>query len=121
MVTVSVHGTGVTVQSRPGESILAALHRQGFAYRVGCKRGGCGVCKLDLLSGDVEYPVAVAETVLTPAERTGGTCLSCRAVPVADTVVSLRDGDRLRRYAPFLADLAQISENDQDSDERRVI
>lgn len=117
MATLSVHGTAVTVQVRTGESILAALHRHGFAYRVGCKRGGCGVCKLDLLSGDVEYPVAVAETVLTPAERSGGTCLSCRAVPSNDTVVTLRNGDKLRRFAPFLVGPVRSHGDDNNGNE----
>jgi ferredoxin len=105
--TLTIRGTGVSAEVRRGETILAALYRCGYAYRTGCKRGGCGICKLDLINGKVSYPVTVAATVLTEAERTGGTCLSCRAVPVTDVIVGLRDGDTLRCVAPFLAGLAQ--------------
>lgn len=45
---------------------------------------------------------AVSAPVLTPAERTAGTCLPCRAVPTSDTVVRLNEGDRLRRIFPLL-------------------
>ena len=48
-----------------GEAILAALYRNGYAYKVGCRRGGCGVCKVDLVEGEVSYPITVADTVLS--------------------------------------------------------
>jgi ferredoxin len=100
--TVSVHPDGISVEARPGEGILAALNRSGYGYRVGCRRGGCGICKVDVLSGDVEYPVTVAETVLPPRDRAQGCALSCRAVPVHDVTIRLRD-DRLRCTSPLLA------------------
>jgi len=102
MATVTVLPDGVSVRSRDGECILAALYRSGYGYRIGCRRGGCGVCKVDLVAGAVEYTATVAEQVLTPGERAGGTCLTCRAVPRGDVVIRLRD-DRLRRLSPFLA------------------
>jgi ferredoxin len=102
---LTVEGTGVSVQLRPGETILAALHRCGYSYRTGCTRGGCGICKVELVNGTATYPVTIADTVLTPAERAGGICLSCRAVPVTDTTIELQSGDRLRSIAPFLTGL----------------
>jgi CDP-4-dehydro-6-deoxyglucose reductase len=80
--------------------VLAALARSGYAHRTGCRRGGCGVCKVDLVDGEVRYARPVAETVLPADERVAGVCLSCRAIPVADVVVRLRDGDRLRSMWP---------------------
>ncbi|MGH3495287.1 MAG: 2Fe-2S iron-sulfur cluster-binding protein [Sciscionella sp.] len=102
MATVTVMPDEVDVRSRDGECILAALYRSGYGYRTGCRRGGCGTCKVDLLTGEVDYPVTIAETVFTPDERSTGTCLSCRAVPVGDVVIALRD-ERLRRLNPLLA------------------
>ncbi|WP_432842209.1 2Fe-2S iron-sulfur cluster-binding protein [Dactylosporangium sp. CA-092794] len=101
MPTVTVLPDDVAVTAADGEGILAALYRSGFGYRTGCRRGGCGVCKVDLVDGEVDYPVTVAATVLTPQERTTGTCLTCRAVPRGDVVIRLRD-ERLRCLIPFL-------------------
>ena len=84
-----------------GETILVGLFRAGFAYRVGCRRGGCGVCKVDLLDGGVAYDHVVAETVLTEQERGADACLSCRAVPVDDLTIALRD-DTLQVRSPLL-------------------
>jgi CDP-4-dehydro-6-deoxyglucose reductase len=100
--TVSVEPDGIRVEARPGEGILAALNRSGYGYRVGCRRGGCGICKVDVLSGGVDYTVTVAESVLPARDRAQGCALSCRAVPVQDVVIRLRD-DRLRCTSPLLA------------------
>jgi ferredoxin len=101
MAMVTVLPDDVAVEYRDGESILAALYRTGYGYRTGCRRGGCGICKVDLVTGEVGYPVTVADSVFTGAERAAGTCLSCRAVPRGDVVIRLRD-ERLRRLIPFL-------------------
>jgi ferredoxin len=51
---VTVDPDGVEVALLDGETILAGLYRSGYAYRTGCRRGGCGICKVDLVSGDVD-------------------------------------------------------------------
>ncbi|MER7334116.1 MULTISPECIES: 2Fe-2S iron-sulfur cluster-binding protein [unclassified Micromonospora] len=100
-VTVVVLPTGLTVPVANGETILAAFSRAGYTHTVGCRRGGCGMCKVDLRAGSVRYDDVVAESVLAAEERAAGTCLTCRAVPCGDVVVELRQ-DRLRRTNPFL-------------------
>lgn len=101
MADIEVRPDGIRVAARNGETVLAALFRSGYGYRVGCRRGGCALCKVDLIEGEVDYPTVVAGTVLTDDERRGGTCLTCRAVPRGDVVVRLRD-ERLRVVLPFL-------------------
>jgi len=87
------------------ETILEGLYRHGYAYRVGCRRGGCAICKVDILEGDVDYNRPVAEKVLTDDERATGTCLSCRAVATSDVTIMLRD-DSVRRVNPLMARFA---------------
>ncbi len=95
--SVTVLPDDIVVTAREEETILAALGRAGLRYRIGCRRGGCGVCKLHLRLGEVRYTHRVAETVLTDDEKVDGVCLSCRAVPVTNVVIELQEGDRLRR------------------------
>jgi len=99
-ITVLPDGLHVTAVGE--ETLLKALGRAGLRYRVGCKRGGCGVCKLHLLAGEVRYERPVADSVLSDDERVEGICLSCRAVPLTNVVVELQEGDRLRRVLGFL-------------------
>jgi len=89
------------VESRDDETVLAALHRAGHAVRSGCRRGGCGICKVDLVEGDVAYTHPVAPSVLSDAERADGACLSCRAVPEGDVAVRLREHDRGKHNGLF--------------------
>lgn len=91
---------GLSIAVRAGESILAALQRQGYTHAVGCRRGGCGRCKVGLVSGEVTYSATVAPQVLPPAERHQW-CLSCRAEPTSDLVVRLRPQDRLTCLIPW--------------------
>jgi ferredoxin len=101
VTTVTIFPDGVQVIAHDAETLLRALSRAGLRYRVGCKRGGCGVCKVALLAGEVRYERPIALTVLTDDERVEGVCMSCRAVPLTDVVIELQEGDRLRRFLGF--------------------
>jgi CDP-4-dehydro-6-deoxyglucose reductase len=90
----------VHVELQDGETVLEGLYRHGYAYRTGCRRGGCGVCKVDLVEGTVRYPTAVSPDVLDDDELTSGTCLSCRAVPDGAVTIALRQ-EELRRNPWF--------------------
>ena len=99
---VTILPDGVHLTARAEETLLAALSRAGLRYRVGCKRGGCGVCKVQLLLGEVQYERPIAASVLSDDERVEGICLSCRAVPLTNIVIELQEGDRLRRVLGFV-------------------
>jgi ferredoxin len=85
----------VSVIVGEGETMLRAIVRSGHKYRYGCRRGGCGICKVHLVVGEVEYERPIDSRVLTDAERVSGICLSCRAVPITNAVIELQEGDRL--------------------------
>ena len=104
MPLLRIAGTGITIETKEGEPILAALIRTGYSYKFGCKRGGCGICKLDLAEGEVEYQVTVAESVISQEERKT-IALSCRAVPVTDTVIEMNPENMFKSVAPFFAAL----------------
>lgn len=98
---VTILPDGVEVAAGDDETLLRALARAGLRYRVGCKRGGCGICKVTLKLGEVRYERPVADSVLSDDERVEGVCLSCRAVPLTNVVIELQEGDRLRRVLGF--------------------
>jgi CDP-4-dehydro-6-deoxyglucose reductase len=98
---------GESMPVRDDETMLAAMVRSGFLYRFGCKRGGCGVCKVHLVAGEVRYERPIAPTVLSDTERAAGVCLSCRAVPLTDVIIALQEGDRLILASPLLREAAK--------------
>jgi CDP-4-dehydro-6-deoxyglucose reductase len=101
MSDVTVLPDGVRVSAADGETVLAALGRAGLRYRIGCRRGGCGICKVQLVGGEVRYERPIAESVLSDDEKVNGICLSCRAVPITNVLIELQEGDRLRRILPY--------------------
>jgi ferredoxin len=100
--TLKVEPEGVSIELLDDETILEGLYRNGYAYRVGCRRGGCAICMVDLLEGEVEYNRPVAEKVLNEEDKADGACLSCRAVALSDVTITLRE-DALRRVNPLMA------------------
>ncbi|WP_435201492.1 2Fe-2S iron-sulfur cluster-binding protein [Janibacter sp. GS2] len=104
MRTIIVQPSGTRIHVDPGDTLLAGLQKAGYAYTVGCRRGGCGICKIDVLEGDFSYCRPVADTVITTEERSDGTCLSCRAVPEDDLTIQLRDAS-LRLVNPLLGQI----------------
>ena len=103
MPRLTVADSDIEVQLKPGETILGGLHRAGYAARTGCLRGGCGVCKVEVTEGSVTYKETVADTVLTPEERSSGIGLICRAIPEGDTEITVKPELKLRCVAPFRA------------------
>jgi ferredoxin len=107
MTRITVEGEDVAIDCGPEETILEALHRTHHAVRVGCRRGGCGVCKVDIVNGEVAYTRPVADKVLTDQDKADGICLTCRAVPTTDLHVRMREDD-LKRAASLLSFYANL-------------
>lgn len=101
MPNLTIHPTGEVIYLEPGETVLGGLYKAGYAYTVGCRRGGCAICKVDVHDGVFDYNRPVADSVISDEERADGTCLSCRAVPDSDLIIEMRD-DCLRLVNPFL-------------------
>jgi NAD(P)H-flavin reductase/ferredoxin len=70
------------IECGPNQTILGALLEQGRYLRYGCKNGGCGSCKLQLVEGAVEQ--GGSSLALSQSERSGGYALICTAVPLSD-------------------------------------
>src|SRR5690242_9400223 len=80
--------TGDALNVEPGETLLAALERNGYHPDFSCRAGICGSCKLRVLEGDVDQP----GEILSPAEKANGYVLSCIAHPLGQ--VTLASGGR---------------------------
>lgn len=96
---VTLAGTDAPFPCVEGESVLRAMERLMGAGRVrlgdkripvGCRQGGCGVCRVRVLSGPHRTgPTSRAH--VTAAEEAEGYALACRLFPEGDvTVVSAR-------------------------------
>ncbi len=83
---LAVHPDERIIVTRSDETILDAGLREGLPMPFECRNGGCGVCKADLLYGEVHLQ-PFQESALTPAERAAGKILLCCAEPLSDVEV----------------------------------
>jgi NAD(P)H-flavin reductase/ferredoxin len=70
------------IDCKPGQTLLAAILDQGRYLRYGCKNGGCGSCKVQLLDGEIDQ--GGSSLALSSGERAEGYALLCTAVPLSD-------------------------------------
>jgi ferredoxin len=105
LLTLQPSGEGFAV--REGETVLGAVERAGWAYRRGCRRGGCGLCVGRLVDGPLVNERPIAPQVLSAEQLAQGFVVTCRAVPTGDVVVRLRDDADLRRVSALQHQLAQ--------------
>lgn len=82
--TVTIDETGETYRCGDEENLLVGMERLGKkGIPVGCRGGGCGVCKIAIVSGDVRKKVMSREYV-SAEEEAAGTVLACRVLPTSD-------------------------------------
>ncbi len=79
------------------ETVIVAMERavsRGYAARdsqripIGCRRGGCGVCRVQVLDGPYRVE-AMSRTHVTGKDETEGYVLACRLIPKGDLTLRL--------------------------------
>ena len=97
-VLVEVLQTGENYACATNESLLAGMLRLGRkGIPVGCVNGGCGVCKVRIVSGAVQPLGPVSRDHVSADEEAHGYTLACRVAP--GEAVQLEVAARLRK--PF--------------------
>jgi ferredoxin-NADP reductase len=72
--------------TRPDQTILEAGLEAGIDMPFSCTMGGCGACKLSLVSGTVDV---VEPNCLLESEREAGAILACVGCTTSDAVVEI--------------------------------
>lgn len=94
----------VEMDGQASETILQALMRQFYGRNGrpafnGCRRGGCGACKIKLLVGDVDHNPTYSRMALSQVERAEGHILACKSYPRSHlTIQILEREDPLARF-----------------------
>lgn len=83
--TVHVAQTAESYLCASTESLLQGMLRIGRkGIPVGCVNGGCGVCKVRILSGEIAGLGPVSRAHVSFEEEQSGCTLACRVAPVTD-------------------------------------
>ena len=89
-VQVSIPETGECYPCAIGESLLQGMMRLGRrGIPVGCVNGGCGVCKVKIITGKTEALGPVSRAHVTEEEECQGYTLACRVGPTSEVVLEV--------------------------------
>lgn len=67
-----------------GTTVLLAMKKQGMKYLpAGCCAGGCGICKVTVLTGSYDTKM-MSRSQVSIAEEAQGIALACRILPSSD-------------------------------------
>ena len=78
---VQIKPDGLRFECLPGETVLRAAERQALrALPIGCRGGGCGVCRIRVLRGDV-ITGRMSRAHISEADLANGVALACRTIP----------------------------------------
>lgn len=81
---ITIVDTGEVYRCRPEETLLHGMERLGKrGIPVGCRGGGCGVCKVHILEGAYTKRV-MSRAYISPEEEFRDIVLACRVKPSSD-------------------------------------
>ncbi|WP_174492240.1 2Fe-2S iron-sulfur cluster-binding protein [Acinetobacter sp. Marseille-Q1623] len=88
MYNIQIDGQG-DFQCAPDDVLLRAGLREGLGISYECNAGGCGTCKIEVLSGEVENLWEDAPG-LSDRDKRKGRLLACQCRPKSDCVIKVR-------------------------------
>ena len=81
---MTLTGDDRTFTCRQGQSLLTAMIACGrTGIKVGCRNGGCGVCRVRVLSGNYASE-KMTRSRISEADEAQGIVLACRILPDSD-------------------------------------
>lgn len=84
---IEVENTGDLFPCAEGVTVLHAMAATGGrGIPLGCRGGGCGVCKVQVLSGRY-HACKMSRACVSADEEARGTVLACRITPLTDLSV----------------------------------
>lgn len=99
MHRVTLMPSGHAFEVPAGRSILLAAIDAGLGLPYSCKTGICRTCRGRVLAGEVDAG-DVHPDYLSASERAAGHALLCRAVPLTDCTVEVREIDHAAGMRP---------------------
>lgn len=86
---IQVPEANVVFMCDENEFLLDAMRKNGAGpIRYGCSGGGCGVCKMRVISGEIAIEKRMSRAHVTAEDETKGYILLCCVKPRGNMVLS---------------------------------
>lgn len=87
--SIHIEDTGEGFACGAGQNVLQGMERLGRrGIPVGCRGGGCGVCKIRITSGTYRS-AKMSRACVSEAEVAAGVVLACKVFPRSDLRVEV--------------------------------
>ncbi|MDA8364265.1 MAG: CDP-6-deoxy-delta-3,4-glucoseen reductase [Gammaproteobacteria bacterium] len=96
--TVRIEPSGHEFAAEGSETVLEAALRHGFNLPYSCRNGACATCKGKVIAGVVDYGTYESKA-LSESEKRAGMALFCRARPLSDVIIEVREIGAVRGIA----------------------
>lgn len=81
--------TGESFPCRADESVLSAMRRAAAGpIRYGCFGGGCGACKMQIVSGSFSVFKPMSRAHVSPQDEQNSIVLLCCILPLSDLTLA---------------------------------
>lgn len=82
--SITIEDTGEIYACKPEQDLLRAMEKLGRkGIPVGCRGGGCGVCKVEIVTGDT-VSKKMSRAQVTEEDEARRRVLACRTYPRSD-------------------------------------
>lgn len=79
--------TGEQFNCAKNEKVLTAMERAAVCcVQVGCRGGGCGACRIEVIEGEYDTLI-MSKHHVSNEEASQGYALACRVLPKSDLVI----------------------------------
>lgn len=112
MFTIKISGSDVSFAAAADDSLLSAALRAERSIPYECNSGGCGACKFELLSGEIEelWPDAPG---LSARDKRKGKQLACQCRAVSNLEIKLSNSGNFKSLHPPQRFVAEIVAREQ--------
>lgn len=78
---IRIEGEAGTFSCRADQPVLIAMRAAGkMGLPVGCRSGGCGICRIKIAEGDTRTGY-MSSAYISPEDKAAGFALACRVYP----------------------------------------
>ena len=97
-VTLKARGQQFEYQCAPNVTSLRAARDQFIPIPTGCIRGGCGMCKVKVVSGEYDQEIVRSHDALSDEELANGFALACCMTAKSDIeIITVEDYEKLQK------------------------
>ena len=107
-VTLKARGQQFEYACAPNVTPLRAARDQFIPIPTGCIRGGCGMCKVKVVSGEYDQEIVRSHDALSDEELANGFALACCMTAKSDIeIITIEDYEKLQKNESSLEKIEQ--------------